>query len=322
MKAIVQKKYGPPETLQLENVEKPKPGKNEVLVEIRATAINDYDWSSVRGKPNIYRLLFGLLKPKYPTPGMELAGTVEALGPGVTTFKIGDEVYGDISEYGFGTFAEYISVNEKALVLKPSCMSFEEAAAIPHAAMLATQSLIDFGEIEVGQKILINGAGGGVGTLGLQIAKAFNAEVTGVDTGEKLEMMKSLGFDHVIDFKKQDFTRTGLSYDLILDTKTNRPVSHYLRSLSPNGKYLTVGGRLIRLLQIVFSKALVSSFTKKSIKVVSLKTNKDLGFINRLFEEGKIKPIIDGPYKMHEIPRLINYFGEGKHKGKVVISIE
>ncbi len=322
MKAIVQTKYGSPETLHFKEVEKPKPGKNEVLVKIHATAINDYDWSMVRGKPNMYRLLFGLVKPKYPTPGMELAGKIEALGPDVTSFNVGDEVYGDISDYGFGTFAEYISINEKALVAKPASMTFQEATSIPHAAMLASQSLIDFGKIEVGQRILINGAGGGVGTLGLQIAKVFDAHVTGVDTGDKLEMMKALGFDKVIDFKEQDFTQCGKLYDIVLDAKSNRPVSHYLRCLSPNGKYLTVGGQLIRLLQITLSATFISAFSKKSVKVISLKANKDLDFINRLFEEGKIKPVIDGPYQMEEIPRLINYFGMGKHKGKVAVSIQ
>ena len=321
MKAIVCTKYGPPEVLQLKEVEKPTPKENEVLVKVIATAVNDYDWSMVRGKPYLYRLMFGIFKPKRKITGMELAGIIEALGTNATTFKVGNEVYGDISGYGFGSFAEYICINEKALKLKPGKMSFEQAASIPHASMLAVQALIDIGKVQKGEKILINGAGGGFGTFGFQIAQLFNAEVTGVDTGDKLEMMKSIGFDHIIDYKKEDFTKNGQRYDLILDAKTNRSTFNYLRSLSPNGRYVTVGGEISRLLQAFILDPLIHSFNKKSIRIVALKPNKDLDYINELFEEGKIKPVIDGPYKLNEVPEAIRYFGEGKHKGKVVINI-
>ena len=321
MKAIVCTKYGLPDVLQLKEVDKPTPKDNEVLVRIHATAVNDYDWSLVRGKPYLYRLMFGVLKPKKQIPGMELAGKVLAIGASATSFKIGDAVYGDISEYGFGSFAEYICINEKALALKPDKMTFEEAASIPHASMLAVQGLIDVGKIKQDQRVLINGAGGGVGTFGLQIAKLHRAEVTGVDTGDKLKMMKSIGFDHIIDYKKEDFTKNGQRYDLILDTKTNRSTFHYVRSLGPNGKYVTVGGFLPWLFQAFILKPWISIFSKKKIHIVTLKPNKDLDYMNELFEAGKIKPVIDGPFKLSEMPKAISYFGEGKHKGKVVISI-
>ncbi len=322
MKAITYTQYGPPEVLQLKEVEKPAPKENEVLVKVFATAVNDYDWSMVRGKPYLYRLMFGIIKPKKKIPGMELAGTIEALGTNATLFKVEDAVYGDISGYGFGSFAEYICINEKALILKPGKMSFEQAASIPHAAMLAVQGLIDIGKVQKEQKILINGAGGGFGTFGLQIAKLYSVEITGVDTGDKLNMMKSIGFDHVIDYRKEDFTKNGLRYDLILDAKTNRSTFDYLRSLGPNGRYVTVGGTTSRLLQAFFLGPLIRRFNKKSISIVALKPNKDLDYINELFEAGKIKPVIDGPYKLNEVPEAIRYFGEGKHKGKIVITLD
>lgn len=321
MKALVFTEYGSPNVLQLKELPKPAPGEHEVLVKIHATAVNDYDWSMVRGRPYLYRLMFGLLKPKRQIPGMELSGTIEALGKNASSFEVGDAVYGDISEYGFGTFAEYVCVNEKALALKPAAMAFEEAAALPHASMLAYQGLVDIGNIQNGQQVLINGAGGGVGTYGLQLVKLYDAEVTGVDTGDKLEMMKSIGFDPVIDYKKEDFTRNGRRYDLILDAKTNRSPFSYTRSLKPGGKYITVGGHLIRLLQLLVLKLWISMFTTKSVHIVALKPNKDLNYINELFEAGKIKPVIDGPHQFSQAPEALQYFGEGKHRGKVVISL-
>ena len=319
MKALVFKKYGSPEVLQLREITKPTPEENEVLVRIHATAVNDYDWSMIRGKPYLYRLLFGLLKPKHQIPGMELSGTIEALGTNAKSFKIGDHVYGDISTYGFGGFAEYVCINEKALVIKPDKMRFEEATAIPHAATLALQGLVDAGDIKKGQKILINGAGGGMGTFGLQIAKLYDAEVTGVDTGDKLKMMEEIGFDHIIDYKKEDFTKNGQKYDLILDAKTTRSTFDYLRALSSKGKYVTVGGYLNRLFPIFLLKPWISFFSKKRMHIVALKPNKDLNYISELFEAGKIRPVIDGPFNLSQLPEAIQYFGEGRHQGKVVI---
>ena len=321
MKAIVLEKYGEPEDLKIKDVDTPKPKGNEVLVKIHATAINDYDLSIVRGKPLMYRLLYGIRKPKHPILGMEMSGTVAGLGPEASSFKIGDAVYGDISDYAFGTFADYVCINEKGIVKKPDNMTFEEAASLPHAGLLAAQGLIDMGGIQNGQKILINGAGGGVGTLGFQIAKEFDAEVTGVDTGGKLQMMRDIGFDQVIDYMKDDFTKNGQQYDLILDTKTNRSTFHYLKSLNPNGKYITVGGNLIRLLQIVFLKALVSKVYKKKFQILALKANKGLDYINKLYDHRKLKSVIDGPHALSDIPQLLRHFGEGKHQGKIVISM-
>lgn len=321
MKAIVFTKYGAPDVLQLKEMPKPSPGEEEVLVKIHATAVNDYDWSMVRGKPYLYRLMFGLWKPKKQIPGMELSGTVEAVGKNVRAFQVGDAVFGDISEYGFGSFAEYLCIHEKALVLKPAAMSFEEAAAIPHASLLAHQGLVEIGKIQKGQQILINGAGGGVGTFGLQLAKLYDAEVTGVDTGNKLGMMQSIGFDHVIDYKKEDFTKNGQRYDLILDAKTNRSIFSYARSLKPNGTYVTVGGYLSSLLQLLMLKPLLSASSEKRFHILALKPNKDIAYINELFEAGKLKTVIDGPYTLSQTPEAVQYFGEGKHQGKVVISV-
>lgn len=321
MKALVFTKYGSPEVLQLREIAKPTPKENEVLVKIHATAVNDYDWSMIRGKPYLYRLLFGLLKPKHQIPGMELSGTIEALGTNAKSFKVGDAVYGDISTFGFGGFAEYVCINEKALVNKPDKMSFEAASAIPHAAGLALQGLVDTGDLKKDQKILINGAGGGMGTFGLQIAKLYDAEVTGVDTGDKLKMMREIGFDHIIDYQKEDFTKNGQKYDLILDAKTTRSTFDYLRALSPKGKYVTVGGYLNRLFPMLLLKPWISVFSKKRMYIVALKPNKDLDYISELLEAGKMRPIIDGPFNFSELPEAIQYFGEGKHSGKVVIKL-
>jgi NADPH:quinone reductase-like Zn-dependent oxidoreductase len=221
----------------------------------------------------------------------------------------------------WGGFAEYACAPEKALALKPARMSFEEAAAIPQAAMLAVQGLIDKGKIRAGQKILINGAGGGVGTFGIQIAKLYGVEVTGVDSAGKLDMMRSMGFDHVIDYKKEDFTKNGKRYDLILDVKTNRSIFDYARSLSRHGVYVTVGGSLARLLQALLLGPLVSMIYKKHIRIVALKPNKDLLYMNELFEAGKVKPVIDGPYQSQDIAEAFRIFGKGEHKGKMVITM-
>ncbi len=321
MKALVFTKYGSPESvLQLTEVPEPIPKEEEVLIKVHATAANDWDWSMVRGKPYLYRLMFGIKKPKHQIPGMEMAGVVEAIGSGVLSFKVGDPVYGDTSAYGFGTYAEYVCVNEKALTRKPDRIGFEEAAAISHASMLAMQGF-DIGHLQDGQKVLINGAGGGVGTFGLQIAKQHNAEVTGVDTGDKLKMMDSIGYDHIIDYKKEDFTKNGKQYDLILDCKTTRSPIAYLRSLTTNGRYVTVGGHLNRLLHLFFLRPWISLFSSKSVHILALKPNKGLKVINELFESNKIECVLDGPYALEDGPKALQYFGDGKHQGKVVISV-
>jgi NADPH:quinone reductase-like Zn-dependent oxidoreductase len=319
VKAIIYTKYGGPEVLQLTEVEKPFPKDYEILVKIYAVSLNDWDDGLLRGD-FVNRMLNGLFKPKRKILGSDIAGRIEAVGKNITKFKIGDEVYGDLSA-SWGGFAEYVCANEKALALKPAGMSFEEAAAIPQAAMLAVQGLIDKGKIRPGIKLLINGAGGGVGTFGIQIAKQYGVEVTGVDNTGKLEMMRSLGFDHVIDYTKDDFTKNGKRYDLILDVKTNRSMFNYARALNRNGLYVTVGGSIGRLLQVLIFSPWFSLINKKHLRIVALKTNKDLLYMNELYEAGKMKPVIDGPYKLNEVPETFRIFRRGEHKGKIVITI-
>ena len=322
MKAIVFTKYGSPDVLQLREVAKPTPKDDEVLIKVHAASINDWDWGLLQGTPFVNRLFYGLLKPKVQILGCDIAGQIEAVGKNVEQLQPGDEVYGDLCMCGFGGFAEYVCARENALELKPASMTFDEAAAIPQAAMLAVQGLRDKGQIQSGQKLLINGAGGGVGTFGVQIAKLYGVEVTGVDSSGKLDMMRSIGFDHVIDYTKEDFTKNGQCYDLILDNKMNRSIFDYMRALSPNGIYVTVGGSMARFFQAFLLGPLISMFSKKSIRIVALKPNKDLAYMNELFEAGKITSVIDGPYKLSEVPEALRYFGEGNHKGKVVITVE
>lgn len=319
MKAIVYKKYGGPGVLQIEEIEKPFPEDDEVLVKVFAVSINDWDAGLLAGD-FVNRLLNGLLKPKRKVLGSDIAGRVESIGKNIKKFKPGDEVYGDLSGR-WGGFAEYVCAPENALALKPAAMSFEQAAAIPQAGMLAVQGLLDKGQIQAGQKILINGAGGGVGTFAIQIAKLYNAEVTGVDSQPKLDMLRSMGFDHVIDYTREDFTKNGQRYDLVLDVKTNRSVFDYTRALSPNGVYVTVGGSMARLLQALVFGWWISMIHKKHIRIVALKLNKDLGYMNELFEAGKIKPVIDGPYGLGEVAEAFRIFSKGEHKGKIVITI-
>ena len=319
MKAIVYTKYGGPEVLQLKEIEKPYPKDDEVLIKVSAVSLNDWDYGLLQGD-FINRMMFGLIRPKKNILGSDIAGRIEAIGKNVKKFKPGDEVYGDLSGK-WGGLAEYVCARENALALKPAAMSFIEAAAIPQAAMLAVQGLIDKGQIKPGQKILINGAGGGVGTFAIQIAKLYGAEVTGVDSTAKLDMLRSLGFDHVIDYTKEDFTKNGNCYDLVLDVKTNRSVFDYTRALCRNGIYVTVGGSMARLLQALFLGPWISMIHKKHIRIVALKLNKDLAYMNELFEAGKVKPLIDGPYRLDEAPEAFRLFGKGGHKGKIVIEM-
>jgi NADPH:quinone reductase-like Zn-dependent oxidoreductase len=321
MKAVIYSEYGTHDVLELKEVEKPAPKDDEVLIKVCAVSINDWDWQLLQGIPFVNRMTNGLKKPKQQILGSDIAGRIESIGKNVIKFKPGDEVYGDLSG-SWGGFAEYVCARENALALKPAGMSFEQAAAIPQAAMLAVQGLIDIGKIHSDQKLLINGAGGGVGTFGVQIAKIYGIEVTGVDNSGKLEMMRSIGFDHVIDYTKEDFTKSGKCFDLILDTKTNRSVFDYVRVLNPGGAYITVGGDGNRVMQALLLGPWISMIYKKKTKLVFLKTNKDLEYMNKLFKTGKVKPVIDGPYKLDEVPKAFKLFGEGYHKGKVVITVE
>lgn len=319
MKAIVYTQYGTPDVLILKEIDKPIPKDDEVLIKVFAVSLNDWDLGLLDGDP-INRLLNGILKPKIKILGSDIAGRIEAVGENVKELQPGDNVFGDLSGR-WGGFAEYVCAHENELALKPATMTFEEAAAIPQAAMLAIQGLCDKGKIQPGQKLLINGAGGGVGTFAVQIAKLYGVETTGVDSSGKLEMLRAMGFDHVIDYTKEDFTRNGQQYDLILDAKTNRSILDYTRSLSPNGMYVTVGGRIARLFQALILGPWISMISKKKIGIVALKRNKDLKYMNELFEAGKVKPVIDGPYRLDEVPKAFRLFGKGDHKGKVVITV-
>ncbi|MCP9768587.1 NAD(P)-dependent alcohol dehydrogenase [Lacihabitans sp. LS3-19] len=322
MKAIKFEKYGSPEkVLRISEVDKPEPKENEVLVKVYATTINDYDWSLVRGKPYLYRLMFGFTKPKNPIPGMELAGIIEKIGSKVKMFKVGDAVFGDISQYGFSSFADFCCVDERALLKKPDYLSMEEAAAIPHALGLAFQAFKQIGGIKDGQKILINGAGGGVGSFAIQLVKMHNCNVTGVDSANKIERLKKLGFDNVIDYKKENFTKNGEKYDVVLDCKTNKPAYSFLRSLSSGGKYITIGGEINNLIMVFVLGKIISLFSSKQLKVLALKPNYGIAEVLELIKENRLKTQIDGPYKFEEIPKLIQYFGNGKHNGKIVVKL-
>ncbi len=319
MKAIIYTKYGLPDVLELKEVEKPTPKDNEVLVKVHAASINDWDWGLLRGKPFMNRLIFGLLKPKDKILGGDIAGRVEAVGRNVKQFQPGDEVFGDLSSCGFGAFAEYVCARENALVLKSASMTFEEAAAYPQAGVLALQGLRD--KIQKGQKVLINGAGGGAGTFAVQLAKSFGAEVTGVDSTRKLDMMRSIGADHVIDYTKEDFTKNGQCYDVILDFAAYHSIFDYKRALNPKGIYAMVGGSMARMFQVVFLGPLIS-MTGKKMGILLHKANKDLVSMKELFEAGKVAPVIDRRYPLSEVAEALRYFGEGQARGKVVITME
>lgn len=320
MKAIVYHNYGSPDVLRLDDIQKPIPGDDEVLVKVHAVSINSWDWEMLTGKPFEYRFFSGFFKPKSTKiHGCDIAGEIEAVGKNAKHLKVGDEVFGDLSEGGWGAFAEYICACENELILKPSSMTFEEAACLSHGGNLAVQGLIDFGKIKSGQKVLINGGCGSTGTLAIQIAKLFDVEITGVDRTEKLDMMRELGADHVIDYTKEDFTKSGRQYDLIFDVKTTHSPFDYIRVLSPNGIYVSVGGKTARLIQL----ALFGKLTRKyELHIVGYKANKDLVYLVELFEAGKLKPVIDKYFPLEETAEAFRYFGEGCFKGKIVIKLD
>ncbi len=323
MKAIVYTKYGPPDVLELKEVDKPTPSDDEVLVKVHAASVNHTDWYLVTGEPFVARLWSGLLEPKNKIPGGDIAGRVEAVGVNVEQFQTGDEVYGDKAGCGWGAFAEYVCVPEKELALKPVSITFEEAAAVPQAAVSALQGLRNEGQIQPGQKVLINGASGGVGTFAVQIAKSFGAEVTGVCSTRKLEMVRSIGADQVIDYSQEDFTKTRQRYDLILATGGYHPISDYKRALSPKGIYVMIGGSTSQKLQAFLLGPWISMTGSKKIRSLNGKPNqKDLVFMNELLEDGKVVPVIDTRYPLSEVAEAFRYFGEGHVRGKVVITVE
>lgn len=325
MKAIVCTKYGSPDVLQLQEVAKPTPQDDEVLIKIRAASINARDWRMLRANPFFIRLKpGGFLRPKNKILGSDVAGRVEAVGRDVKQFKPGDDVFGYLpSATGRGTFAEYVCANENAIALKPTDLTFVQAAAVPLAAMTALQGLRDNGNIQPGQKVLIHGASGGVGMFAVQIAKAFGAEVTAVCSTRNLEMACSLGVDHVIDYKREDFTRNGQCYDLILAVNGYRPISDYLSVLNPEGSYIVAGGSMWQLIQAASNRNRISKTRKQKISVASLvQSQKDLIFIKELLESGKVTPVIDGCYPLSKAAEALWYFEKEHAQGKVVIAVE
>jgi NADPH:quinone reductase-like Zn-dependent oxidoreductase len=324
MKAIVYTKYGPPDVLKLEEVQKPTARDDEVLIKVHAASANAYDWHLLRADPFLVRLMgFGLLKPKNKILGADIAGRVEAVGRNVKQFQPGDEVFGDISGCGSGGFAEYVCASENALVLKPASMTFEEAAAVPFAAITALQGLRDKGQIQSGQKVLINGASGGVGTFAVQIAKSFGAEVTGVCSTRKLDMVRSIGADQVIDYTQEDFTKNGQRYDLIIAANGYHSISDYKRALSPKGIYVMAGGSGAQMFQAMFLGPWISMTGSKKMGFFVMKPNKkDLVFMKELLETGKVVPVIDRRYPLSEVAEALRYLEEGHARGKVVITVE
>ena len=318
MRAIVYTRYGPPDVLQIKAVEKPTPEDDEVLLRILAASVNAYDWHFLTADIFLIRLMGGgLLKPKNTRLGADIAGRVEAVGRNVTQFQPGDEVFGMTQ----GGFAEYACAPENTLALKPSNLSFEEAAAIPMAAITALQGLRDTGQIQPGQKVLINGASGGVGTFAVQIAKSFGAEVTAVCSTRNLEMARSIGADHVIDYTKENFTRTGQQYDLIFAANGYHSLAAYKRALTPRGIYVMAGGTMAQIFQAMLMGSWLSETGGKKMGAVMAKRNqKDLAILKELVEAGKVVPVIDRRYPFSEAAEALRYLGQGHARGKVVIS--
>lgn len=322
MKAIIRDKYGSPDVLRLEEIPTPTPADNEVLVRVHAAAINKGDWEILRGVPIWVRLVgFGLMKPKTRILGSNLAGRIEAVGQAVSQFEVGDEICGDILTHGLGAFAEYVCVPEDAaIVRKPANITFEEAASVPEAGLIALQAFRDKGQLKSGQKVLINGAGGGAGTFAIQLAKSMGAIVTGIDNSEKLELMGSLGADHVVDYTQEDFMTPGTEYDLILDVVGVRSVATWKRALAPTGIYVSAGGSVAQIAKTLLLGALVSRTTQKKIGVLGVSFNKeDLSTVIELLASGKVAATIDRRYPLQDVPEAIQYLGAGHSKGKLVI---
>jgi NADPH:quinone reductase-like Zn-dependent oxidoreductase len=315
MKAIVYEKYGPPDVLELKEVEQPFPRDNQIMIEIYAVSLNSADLDYLKGywmaRPT------GLLKPRFKILGTDVAGKVKSVGSNITNFKPGDEVFGDLYMKGFGAFAEYVCGPEEAFTIKPSDMTFEQASTINSAALLALQGIRGKRELQPDHKVLINGAGGGIGSFAVQIAKAFGAEVTGVDSAEKIEILKSIGADYTIDYTQEDFTKSSFHYDLILDFVAKHSFKEYKRVLSTDGIVVVGGGSTKAILS-----GLLHSRDKK-IGILMWKPNNkdDLKYLIELFEAGKIKPVIDKVYELSQVPEALKYLEEGHNKGKLVIKV-
>jgi NADPH:quinone reductase-like Zn-dependent oxidoreductase len=318
MKAIVYTRYGPPDVLRMTDVDTPTPRDNEVLVKVRAVSLNLSDWETLRGKP-LYSRIGGLLRPRNQILGSDVAGRVEAVGRGVSRVQPGDDVFADILGH-MGGFAEYVCVPERALARMPDGLTYEQAAALPQAGAIALQGIRDRGKVQPGQSVLINGAGGGSGMYAVQLAKLSGAEVTGVDNAEKLEFMRTVGADHVIDYAREDFTRNGRTYDLVLDLAAYRSAFAYARSLSPGGRYFCVGGSVATLLRVLLIGPALGRSAGKKIRVLAVRLGVEhLGPMVELCQTGKIATIIDRRYPLGEVPEALRYLGGGHARGKVVI---
>jgi NADPH:quinone reductase-like Zn-dependent oxidoreductase len=328
MKAVVFSAYGSPDLLSYQEVKTPTPKGNEVLIKIHASSVNSWDWDLMWGRPYVNRMMFGLSKPKkINILGADIAGHIVALGKDVKEFNVGDEVFGDLTGGSWSTFAEFAVAKEEELALKPTSISFENAAAIPQAAVLALQSVQDKDKVDVGQKILINGAGGGVGTFAIQILKSWGAEITAVDSAKKLDMLQSIGANQVIDYKTEDFTKSGKQYDLIIDVVGNRSIFDYKKCLVKNGRYVMIGGSSSLIFQTFLLGPFISLFgsfpggSGKKMEVLMHEPNKNLKQLLALIEEGTIQPIIAKKFPLSETADAIRFLGEGHAEGKVIITM-
>ena len=321
MKVFLRTKYGSPDVLFIKDIEKSSPKENEILVKVHAASVNVDDLEHLRGTFAVR--MGGPLKPKYKILGSDIAGKIESVGKNVRNFKLGDEVFGDLTEYGFGAFAEYVCVSEDALVLKPANLTFKEASTLTSRASIAIRYLRAKRQVQPGDKVLVNGAGGGVGTFAVQIAKYFGAEVTGVDSTTKLDMLCSIGADYVVDYTREDFTKNGQHYDLILDISAHHSILDYKRALNENGIYLIVGGSRSSILQALFLGPLISMIGNRKMGIPFAGSKKeDLIFIKDLVESGKVVPVIDRCFPFEEIPEALRYLEHGEQKGKIIISFK
>jgi NADPH:quinone reductase-like Zn-dependent oxidoreductase len=323
MRAMVQTEYGPADVLKLVEVAQPIMADGSVLVRVRAAAVHAGDWHLMRGSPFLTRLIFGgLLKPKIKILGCDIAGEVVAVGSSVSQFQPEEQVFGDLSEVGFGAFAEYVSVPEQALCLKPSNLTFEQAATIPVSAMSALQGLRDAGQLQSGQKVLVTGASGGVGSFAVQIAKAMGAEVTAVCSPQKLDMVQTLGADYYLDSSQLTATLQPQTYDLCLDTAAYRSVFDYLPALKPAGTYVLVGGATPRIFQIMLLGGIIAKISRRQVKFLMAKPQQaDLQVLKKLVETGKLLPHLDRCYPLAELPAAIRHLEQRQVRGKVAIQI-
>ena len=322
MKAVTYREYGPPSVLRLHEVPTPTPGTDEVLVRVVASSVNDYDWHLLTGKPWLNRAP-GFIRPANTVLGSDAAGRVEAVGPGVRRFAVGDEVYTDMSPYGFGAFAEYVVAPQAALSRKPASLTFEQAAAVPQAGELAVMACTRWRSIQPDERVLVNGAGGGTGTFAVQIAKAAGAHVTAVDAAWKLDRLKAVGADEVVDYRQQDFVRRGETYDLIVDVASQRSLREYRRCLRPGGVCAITGGALPRVFWAMAAGPVVSAVGAVRVGLPFWKPNDpdEMAMLARLIEKGTLAPVIDSTYSIDDIAEAFRRFGAQQHTGKIVVSI-